>query len=90
MQVEETGGVTGPADEQLSALEAEVEQLKVALVNRDVIGMAKGILMSEHDCTPDEAFAHLRRLSQQENRKLTNIAAELVAARGGQVFPAYR
>jgi GAF domain-containing protein len=53
-------------------------QLEEALATRDVIGQAKGILMVRQSCTADEAFDVLRRASQRANRKLRDIAQELV------------
>ncbi len=55
------------------------DQLKQALASRDVIGQAKGILMERHRLSADEAFAELRRVSVNHNRKLREVAAELVA-----------
>ncbi len=66
---------------RIQLLEAEVAQLKVALVNRDSIGMAKGILIADGGCTPDEAFDVLRRASQRENRKVITIAHDLIETR---------
>lgn len=54
------------------------KQLQHALASRAVIEQAKGILMGVQHCTPDEAFDILRRSSQRENRKLREIAEELV------------
>jgi GAF domain-containing protein len=53
-------------------------QLRDALESRDLIGQAKGILMARESCTADAAFDILRRVSQRTNRKLREIAAELV------------
>ncbi|MEY2454727.1 MAG: hypothetical protein QOD92_4301 [Acidimicrobiaceae bacterium] len=50
------------------------QNLQVALENRDVIGQAKGILMTRHGLTADEAFDELRRASQRRNVKLREIA----------------
>jgi GAF domain-containing protein len=55
------------------------EHLQRALNGRQVIDLAKGIIMSVMGCGPDEAFDVLVKQSQQENRKLRNIAAEIVA-----------
>lgn len=55
--------------------------LAVALENRDVIGQAKGIIMAAEGASSDEAFAVLRRASQRENRKLHDIAREVVDRR---------
>lgn len=53
-------------------------QLKGALVTRDIIGQAKGILMHWMDVTGLEAFSLLTRLSQDSNKKLVDIARLLV------------
>ena len=55
-------------------------QLRQALESRDLIGQAKGILMERGSCGPDEAFDMLRRASQRTNRKLRDVANDLVAA----------
>lgn len=57
------------------------EQLAIALENRDVIGQAKGILMEADGMTPEQAFDVLRRASQRANRKLHDIAREIVERR---------
>lgn len=54
-------------------------QLREALDSRDVIGQAKGILMERENCDADAAFDILRRASQRTNRKLRDVAADLVA-----------
>ncbi|MEA2932949.1 MAG: hypothetical protein QOI56_1734 [Actinomycetota bacterium] len=54
------------------------EQLRQALASREIIGEAKGIIMERQSCTRDEAFDILRRASQRENRKLRDLAEELV------------
>ena len=55
------------------------EHLEQALVGREVIDMAKGIIMNAIGCGPDEAFDTLVKQSQQENRKLRDVAADIVA-----------
>jgi ANTAR domain/GAF domain len=54
-------------------------QLQEALASRDLIGQAKGILMARGSCSADQAFDTLRRASQRTNRKLRDVAADLVA-----------
>jgi len=54
------------------------QQLQEALTSRAVIDQAKGIIMGQHGVGPDEAFNILRTSSQRENRKLRDIAQELV------------
>ena len=59
------------------------EQLRAALASRSVIDQAIGILMVQDRCGQPEAFARLRRASQRQNRKLRDIAADVVEAVGG-------
>lgn len=53
-------------------------QLAAALASRDVIGQAKGILMERYKITGERAFLVLAHASQHANRKLADIADELV------------
>jgi AmiR/NasT family two-component response regulator len=52
--------------------------MRAAVLNRDVIGQAKGILMERHRITADAAFALLAEASQRKNVKLADVAAHLV------------
>ena len=54
------------------------EQMRAAVVSRDLIGQAKGILMERHRITADAAFTLLAGASQRRNIKLTEIAADFV------------
>jgi GAF domain-containing protein len=54
------------------------DQMQQAMDSRATIEQAKGIIMATAGCSPDEAFDLLRQQSQAENRKLRDIAAELV------------
>ncbi|WP_189636209.1 ANTAR domain-containing protein [Arthrobacter sp. NamB2] len=56
----------------------EVEQLQEALTSRAVIDQAKGILTGRHRCGSDEAFARLRKMSNEANVRLRDVAAALV------------
>ncbi len=60
------------------------EQLQEALESRAVIEQAKGILIAERGCDPDEAFDVLRVRSQRENRKLRDVAGGIVFDAIGQ------
>jgi AmiR/NasT family two-component response regulator len=68
----------------LSSAEAHAEDarrfetLQVALVSREIIGQAQGILMERERLTALEAFAILRRSSQHLNRKLNEVAQDLI------------
>ncbi len=58
-----------------------VENLQTALASRAVIEQAKGIVVAEHGVTPEVAFKRLSVLSQNSNRKLRDIAADVVEGR---------
>lgn len=51
--------------------------LEVALESSRVIGMAMGIIMSSRLVTAAQAFDALRQASQESNRKLRDVAAEV-------------
>jgi GAF domain-containing protein len=57
---------------------ALAEQMKQAMTTRAAIEQAKGIIMRDRGCSPDEAFDALVRLSQQTHLKLRDIAQRLV------------
>ena len=53
-------------------------RLRAQLETMPVIEQAKGILMAQYRCRPDEAFDLLRRASQRANVKISVLAAQLV------------
>lgn len=57
------------------------EGLQTAGLTRTLIGQAQGILMERFDLDGKNAFAVLRRVSQQSNTKLHLVATELIATR---------
>lgn len=57
------------------------EGLIHALDTRTMIGQAQGILMERYDLDADHAFDVLRRYSQESNRRIGEIVAELVETR---------
>ena len=59
-------------DSALARMQARLESLPV-------IEQAKGILMAQHRCGPEEAFDLLRRASQRANLKVHVLAAQIVA-----------
>ena len=66
----------GHAAVALAGAEHE-EQLRAGMTSRDLIGQAKGILMERFRLTAHQAFDVLSRVSQEMNRKLVDVAAEL-------------
>lgn len=63
---------------QRSAQESTAHQLEAALASRSVIDQAIGVLMAQERCTADQAFAMLRKHSQNNNRKVREVAVDLI------------
>jgi GAF domain-containing protein len=59
-------------------------QLRDALASRSVIDQALGILMEQERCDAGQAFDLLRSASQNRNRKLRDVAADIVRNVGGR------
>jgi hypothetical protein len=74
-------GLAGLALSVAEAHEEEArraENLRQALVTRELIGQAQGILMERERITAEQAFDILRRASQHLNTKLREVAQQLV------------
>lgn len=67
---------------EFQALHKEVDDLREALETRKMVERAKGILMRRLNLTEEEAFRRLQRRSQNENKKLGDIAKAIVVADG--------
>jgi GAF domain-containing protein len=59
-------------------------QLAEAMVSSSVIDQAIGILMAQQRCTAATAFDLLRQASQNRNRKLRDIAADIITRVSGE------
>ena len=57
------------------------QQLESALSTRDRIGQAKGIIMERYKVDDVQAFEMMRRLSQDSNAKLVDIAQQVIDTR---------
>jgi ANTAR domain len=69
--------VAARAVNERTTLQSLGRDLQQALLSRDVIGQAKGILMERLNITPEDAFDLLRRSSQNLNVKLRDVARGL-------------
>jgi GAF domain-containing protein len=56
----------------------EVAQMHRAIASRAGIEQAKGIIMGQKHCTADEAFAILVDASSRSNRKVREVAQEII------------
>jgi AmiR/NasT family two-component response regulator len=59
-------------------LRERIANLEIALVHRDVIGQAKGVIMAVQGATSDEAFALLVSASQREGVRVFEVASRIV------------
>ncbi|MCX7839126.1 MAG: response regulator [Anaerolineae bacterium] len=67
---------------EFQALHQEVDNLREALETRKLVERAKGILMRRLNLTEEEAFRRMQRRSQNENKKLAEIAQAIITADG--------
>ncbi|MFK9175203.1 ANTAR domain-containing protein, partial [Escherichia coli] len=58
-----------------------IDQLEHGLESRHAIGEAMGILMERHRLSEDDAFNVLRRISQEHNVKLRDVAQRVRTGR---------
>ena len=63
---------------------ALIEQLRAALAGRSIIDQAVGILMGRQRCSADVAFGALRSASQYRNRRVHDVASDIVRSVGGE------
>lgn len=71
------GNVADYGDAQRTA-----QQLRDAAEGRTLVDQARGMLMQTLSCTPDEAMRWLRRVSQQRNIRVADVASMIVAGQG--------
>jgi GAF domain-containing protein len=80
---DETTGVVLAAHAAAAILASrQGEQLESALSTRDRIGQAKGIIMERFGVDDVQAFEMLRRLSQDSNTRLIEVAKRVIDTRG--------
>ena len=72
------GGLASSAARSHEDEERQTGNLTAALVTRELIGQAQGILIERERITADQAFAILRQASQHLNVKLREVAQRLV------------
>lgn len=70
---------------RLASLMARNQQLRASLESRAVIDQAMGVIMAVRRCTPEQALAILRSASQNQNVKLRDLAADIVAQASGEL-----
>jgi curved DNA-binding protein CbpA len=77
----ETATALREVSERVEALTAEVDQLRIARDSNRRIGMALGMVMNQLHVNDEQAFDVLRRISQNTNRKLRDVAEDVIQGR---------
>jgi len=75
---ENTGAVLAAHAATAILAQRQGEQMQSALLTRDRIGQAKGILMQSYGVDDVRAFEMLRRISQESQTKLADIAQRVI------------
>jgi AmiR/NasT family two-component response regulator len=70
--------------QRMAAVIAVNEQLSSSIESRGLIDQAIGVIMAIRRCPQDEALSVLRKASQDQNVKLRDIAASIVAGVSGE------
>jgi hypothetical protein len=75
------GAVVGNAADYGDA-QRTAQQLRDAAESRTLVDQARGMLMQTLSCSADEAMRWLRRVSQQRNIRVAEVAGMIVAGQG--------
>lgn len=67
---------------QLEGLKRQLSQSLRALEERKEIERAKGIIMRQRQCSEDEAYRALRKTAMDQNRRLAEVARNIVSLAG--------
>jgi AmiR/NasT family two-component response regulator len=79
---ETTGAILAAHAATAILAQRQQEQLQAALLTRDRIGQAKGIIMATYGVNDLSAFDMLRRISQETQTKLADVAQRVLNTRG--------
>lgn len=63
---------------ELQRTAQDLAKAKQSLADRKLVEQAKGIIMRMNGCTEPEALAKLQKRSRDENRKIAEVAKEIV------------
>lgn len=61
-------------------LKKELHKAKTTLAERNTVDKAKGIIMRQRQVTEDDAYKLLRKLAMDRNRRIGEVAGEVIAA----------
>lgn len=64
---------------QMTGLQKELADTKQVLADRKIIDRAKGVIMARLNCTEDEAYNSLRKMAMDRNKRVAEVADNVVA-----------
>jgi GAF domain-containing protein len=68
---------------RISTAQSRAEDLEAALESRTAINLACGVIMAQNRCSQAEAMEILTKVSSNRNRKLRDVATELIGQLSG-------
>jgi hypothetical protein len=64
---------------RLQAISSELDTVRASLNERKVVERAKGLLMAHRQLSEEDAYRTLRQMAMNQNRKLSEVAASVLA-----------
>lgn len=64
---------------EFHALRSELEKTKNTLEERKLVDKAKGIVMEQRQCSENEAYKILRKLSMENNKRISEVAEQIIS-----------
>ncbi|MGN8832950.1 ANTAR domain-containing response regulator [Selenomonas montiformis] len=71
--------------EEMKGMEQELDRLKDSLETRKIADRAKGILMTAHKLSEQEAYRRMQRYAMMKRLSMKEVAEAIVRAAGGKV-----
>lgn len=64
---------------EMQSLRSELDKARSSLEDRKLIDKAKGLIMAQRQVTEDVAYASLRKAAMEANKKLIDVAREIIS-----------
>jgi len=64
---------------EFQALRLELDETRTKLADRKLLDKAKGLIMSQHKCSEDEAFKALQRMAMNQQLPMSTVAQNIIS-----------
>jgi len=64
---------------EFQALRTELQKTRDTLDERKIIDKAKGIVIAQKECSEDDAYKILRKLSMENNKRIVEVAEQIIS-----------